>query len=136
MTEYRNPKLTVDAIVPMGEGVVLVKRGRAPFVGSWVLPGGFVDYGERPEEACLRELREEAGIEGRIARLVGVYGDPDRDPRGHHVSVVYEVERVRGEPRGGDDAAEAKPWPLHALPAMGFDHARILADWRAQRGKP
>lgn len=136
MTAYKNPKLTVDALVPMRGGVLLVKRARPPFEGAWVLPGGYVDYSERPEDAVLRELREEAGIEGRVAGLVGVYGDPDRDPRGHQVSITYLVEHVAGEPRGGDDAAEARVWPLDALPELGFDHARMLADWRRRGALP
>ncbi|MCA1814613.1 MAG: NUDIX hydrolase, partial [Halobacteriales archaeon] len=103
MPEYRNPKPTVDAILLTPQGVVLVKRARAPYAGTWALPGGFVDYGEEPERACLREVEEETGLRGELVGLVGVYGDPRRDPRGHTIGTVYVV-RATGEPRGGDDA--------------------------------
>lgn len=133
MAEWKNPKLTVDAIVPTERGIVLVRRGRGPFAGKWALPGGFVEYGEDPERAVLREVEEETGLRGELLGLVGVYGAPGRDPRGHTVSVVYEVE-AEGEPRGADDAAEAAPFLLGATPPLAFDHARILADWlRGQR---
>lgn len=135
MADPKNPKLTVDALVPLEGGVLLIQRGRPPFQGAWALPGGFVDYGEDPEAAVLRELQEETGLTGRVVRLVGVYGAPDRDPRGHTVSVVYEVLRVAGALKAGDDAAAARAWPSDALPTMAFDHARIVADWRMMRGK-
>jgi 8-oxo-dGTP diphosphatase len=131
MDAWRNPKLTVDAVavLPGGE-VVLVRRGKEPFAGAWALPGGFVEYGEDPALAVLRELEEETGLQGEVVGLVGVYGQPDRDPRGHTVAVAYEV-RATGAPRGGDDAAEARAFAPAALPApLAFDHARILADWR------
>lgn len=126
----RGPRLVVDALVPMPTGLLLVQRGRAPYKGYWALPGGFVDDGEDPEAAVVRELKEEAGVEGKVVGLVGVYGRPDRDPRGHVVSVVYVVEHVGGEPRPGDDAAAVRVFPLGALPEMAADHARIVNDWR------
>jgi 8-oxo-dGTP diphosphatase len=131
MADWKNPKLTVDAIVRTPQGIVLVKRGREPFEGMWALPGGFVEYGEDPERAVLREVEEETGLRGKLLGLVGVYGAPSRDPRGHTVSVVYEVE-AQGEPRGGDDAAEARAFSLDRLPVLAFDHGRILEDWRAR----
>jgi 8-oxo-dGTP diphosphatase len=129
---YRNPKLTTDGIVRAGDGIVLVRRGRPPFEGRWALPGGFVDDGEDPAKAVLREVREETGLRARVTGLVGVWGQPSRDPRGHTVSIVYELV-AKGEPRGGDDAAEARVMPLAGLPKrMAFDHARIVAAWRRQ----
>jgi 8-oxo-dGTP diphosphatase len=127
--ERRNPKLTTDGIVELGGGIVLVRRGRPPFEGEWVLPGGFVDHGEDPERAVVREVKEETALDAEVLGLVGVYGAPDRDPRGHHVSVAYHL-RGHGEPRGGDDAAEARVFSLDAVPPLAFDHARIVADWR------
>lgn len=131
---WRSPRLTVDGIVPLRGGVLLVRRARPPFEGAWVLPGGFVEHGEDPREAVVREVEEEAGLRCRVARLVGVYGAPGRDPRGHTVTIVYELEALAGEPRAASDAAEARAWPLDALPGLGFDHARILADWRRGAG--
>ncbi|HEV8358901.1 MAG TPA: NUDIX hydrolase [Candidatus Thermoplasmatota archaeon] len=130
MAEWKNPKLTVDALVPWADGVLLVRRAREPFADTWALPGGFVEYGEAPEAAVVRELKEETGLEGRVRSLLGVYGDPSRDPRGHTVSIVYVVD-AHGAPRAGDDAAEARSWPWDSLPRLAFDHARILADGRA-----
>jgi 8-oxo-dGTP diphosphatase len=135
MPEWKNPKLTVDAIVLTEQGIVLVKRGREPFRGMWALPGGFVEYGEDPERAVLREVEEETGLRGELLGLVGLYGAPGRDPRGHTVSVVYEVH-AQGKPQGGDDAAEARAFPIDDLPPLAFDHARIFADWRKRGALP
>jgi len=125
---YRNPALTVDAVITDAErGVVLVRRGRPPFQGAWALPGGFVEYGERCEDACVREVREETGLEVEIVELLGVWSDPDRDPRGHTVSAVYLCRPTGGEPAAGDDAAACR-WveDLRGV-ELAFDHARILA---------
>jgi 8-oxo-dGTP diphosphatase len=125
---YPGPSLAVDALWLRRGRVLLVRRGRPPFRGSWALPGGFVEIGETVERAVLRELREETGLTGRVGSLVGVYSDPDRDPRKHTVSVVFRIHGPGGVPRGGDDAASAEWVPLHPFPTLAFDHARILRD--------
>ena len=134
MSPPRTPLLTVDAIVPRRGRVLLVRRGRPPFEGSWALPGGFVEVGETVEAAVVRELAEETGLRGKVTRLVGVYSDPGRDPRGHTITVVFEVSSPTGSPRGADDAREAA---FHGprLPPLAFDHSRILARWRAAWSK-
>ena len=126
---YRNPALTVDAVITDPErGVVLVRRGRPPFEGAWALPGGFVEYGEPCEAACVREAAEETGLDVAIVSLLGVYSDPGRDPRGHTVSVVYLCRVTGGSLAAGDDAAQCRfVADLRGLP-LAFDHARILAD--------
>ena len=91
---FRNPALTVDAVVVAGLAagaprVLLIRRDREPFAGRWALPGGFVDYGEDPDLAVGRELREETGLGGVTLAQLRVFGRPGRDPRGHTVSVVY-----------------------------------------------
>lgn len=144
MPEVRNvngyvaPALTVDAVLLKGNArggadVLLVRRGREPFKGAWAIPGGFVEVGERVEDAARRELVEETGLRGDILELLGVYSDPERDPRGHTVSVVYvmKVGGIVDVGVAGDDADEARWFPLDAPPAVAFDHARILADARA-----
>jgi 8-oxo-dGTP diphosphatase len=122
------PKLTVDAVWIAGDSILLVRRGRAPFRGRWALPGGFVEAQETVEQAVLRELREETGLRGRIAALLGVYSGPDRDPRGPTASVVFLIGGGRAEPRGGDDAAEAAWLPLGRAQRLAFDHGRIVRD--------
>jgi 8-oxo-dGTP diphosphatase len=125
----KSPRLTVDALARDGAGrILLVRRGRPPFEGRWALPGGFVEYGETTEDACAREAREETGLTVEVGDVAGVYSRPDRDPRGHTVSVVYFCRPVAGEIRGGDDAAEAR-WFTPAETAglsFAFDHAEIV----------
>jgi 8-oxo-dGTP diphosphatase len=127
----RGPALTVDGVLLEDGSVLLVRRRNPPFAGAYALPGGFVDYGETVEAAAAREVQEETGLVVAVERLVGVYSDPARDPRGHMVSVAFLVRRRGGTLAGADDADEARLFPLDALPALAFDHARILADARA-----
>ena len=126
----RGPRLTVDSLTRDGAGrLLLVRRGRPPFEGFWALPGGFVECGETVEDACVRETREETGVAVDIVSLCGVYSRPDRDPRGHTVSVVFLCRPLAGEPTGADDAAEARwfrPEELGTL-EFAFDHAEIVA---------
>jgi 8-oxo-dGTP diphosphatase len=130
--DYPRPALTVDAVIVTREArprVLLIRRKHAPFAGAWALPGGFVDENEPLEAAARRELREETGIQVRALRQLATFGDPGRDPRGWTVSVAFFAE-VGPKPvhaRVDDDAAEAAWHPLHRLPAMAFDHRRILA---------
>jgi len=128
--QYRNPKLTVDGIVFEDGKVLLIKRKRDPFKGRWALPGGFVNYNEKVEDAVVREVKEETNLETEIDYLFGVYSDPDRDPRGHTVSIVYVLKRRGGTLRGGDDAEDARFFPLDELPELAFDHGKILSDFR------
>ncbi len=126
---WPHPRIAVDAVVEDGGRVLLVRRGRPPFEGAWALPGGFVREGERLEEAVVRELVEETGVQGRILGVVGAYSRPDRDPRGHTISVVYALEATGGSVRGGDDAAEAAWRDLDDLPTLAFDHSEIVEDY-------
>jgi len=136
MTRPRTPLLAADVVIEPAAAeapsVVLIRRANPPL--GWALPGGFVDVGETVEAAAVREAREETGLDVRQLELLGVYSDPDRDPRGHTVSTVF-VGRADGHPVGADDAAEAAVFPLDALPPLVFDHARILADYRAWRAR-
>jgi 8-oxo-dGTP diphosphatase len=121
--------VTVDALIAdPTRGVVLIRRGRPPFAGRWALPGGFVEPGETCESACVREAREETGLEVVPVAVAGVYSDPARDPRFHTCSVVYLCRVVGGRLRGGDDAAAARWFTDLSGAALAFDHARILAD--------
>ena len=132
-----SPALAVDGVLFFRGKVLLVRRDRPPFEGSWALPGGFVELGEPAERAVLRELREETGMRAEVDRLVGFYSDPGRDPRGHVASAVYLLRGARGTPRGGDDAREAAWWPIDRRPSLAFDHERILDEaialWHSHR---
>jgi len=127
-TRYQNPALTVDAVAIRGNRILLVRRGRDPFRGSWALPGGFVELRETVEAALLRELHEETGLVPTVFRLLGVYSGPDRDPRKPTTTVAFLVRGLRGRLRGGDDARDAEWIPLADAHPLAFDHERIVAD--------
>lgn len=127
------PMLTVDVVVLAcarePPRALLIRRGNPPFAGSWALPGGFVEEGERVSEAARRELAEETGLRVDGLELLGVYDTPGRDPRGWTVSVVYLAKVQRELPvTGADDASEAHWFTVDALPELAFDHAVIFAD--------
>ena len=125
---YKNPAPTIDIVITDGKRVVLVKRGREPFKGKWALPGGFVEYGERVEDAVVREVNEETGLETKIIDIIGVYSDPNRDPRGHIVTVVYLLNVQGGRLQSNDDASDVKFFDLDNLPELSFDHNIIVRD--------
>lgn len=128
---FRNPVPTVDVIIEVGEGIVLIRRRNPP--PGWALPGGFVDYGESLEAAAVREAREETSLDVTLTGQLGAYSDPSRDPRQHTISVVFTA-RASGTPRGADDAVEAGVFTRDALPAeLAFDHGRILGDYFERR---
>jgi len=124
----KKPSIAVDGIITKDEKILLIKRKNEPFKGKWALPGGFVEYGERVEEAVLREIKEETGLDAKIKKLFGVYSDPNRDPRGHTISIVFILED-KGKVKGGDDAEEAKFFELKKLPPLAFDHKKIVDDF-------
>jgi ADP-ribose pyrophosphatase len=133
MFEPKTPYLAVDGVVRLWEGerfkgIVLVERRYEPL--GYALPGGFVEVGETVEKAVLREVKEETGLDAQIVKLLGVYSEPNRDPRFHVVSVVFVLDAY-GEPKGGDDAKKAVVFPIEDLPfdKIVFDHAKILKDF-------
>ena len=127
----RNPLPTVDIIIEINEGVVLIKRKNPP--EGWALPGGFVDYGESLENAAIREAKEETGLDIRIIRQFHTYSDPSRDPRHHTISTVF-IAKANGLPVAGDDAANAKIFNKFNLPEkIAFDHRNILEDYFKRR---
>jgi 8-oxo-dGTP diphosphatase len=137
-TNPRMPRLTVDAWIRDRKGrVLLVSRGRPPFLGHWGLPGGFCEWKETTEDCCARETLEETGLTVRVGALRGVYSRPDRDPRGHNITVLYAAKPLKGRAKGGDDAAEARwftPRELGKL-AFAFDHREIVFEQLARDRK-
>jgi 8-oxo-dGTP diphosphatase len=133
--DYPRPCVTVDIVVVTREPsprVLLICRKRPPFEGMWALPGGFIEMDETLEESARREFREETGLQARKLIQLGTYGDPGRDPRGRTISVAYlaEVSAVQA-PTAGDDADDARWFPLAKLPRLAFDHREILRDARS-----
>lgn len=129
MPKPKTPLLTVDCVIMDRRGrVLLIKRGNAPFKGSYALPGGFVDLDETVEGACLREVLEETHLTIRRPKLVGIYSEPGRDPRGPTVSIAYATRVAAVKASAGDDAAAVEwvaDWKKHPL---AFDHATIIRD--------
>jgi len=125
---YKSPRLTTDGAVIQNNKILLIKRKNEPFKGKWALPGGFIEYGERVEDAVLREISEETGLKTKIKKIIGIYSDPNRDPRGHIVTIVYLLDIINGVLKGGDDAIEAKFFNLNNLPDLSFDHETIIKD--------
>ena len=133
--DYQNPSVTVDAVATR-EGVdglelLMIKRGKDPqeWEGMWAFPGGFVDYGEDPEDAVIRELLEETGVVGKYPLALTILGKPGRDPRKHCVGLFYLVEvDSDSEPVGGDDAIDAQWVPIHQLEQenVAGDHSEVI----------
>jgi ADP-ribose pyrophosphatase YjhB (NUDIX family) len=119
--------LTVDIIIEVGGGIVLIERKNPPH--GWALPGGFVDYGESLESGAVREAKEETSLDVRLTEQFYTYSEPSRDPRHHTVSTVF-IAAANGTPKGADDAKVARVFREDELPTpIVFDHARILRDY-------
>jgi ADP-ribose pyrophosphatase YjhB (NUDIX family) len=125
------PYVTVDAIIELKEGIILIKRSNPPY--GWALPGGFVDYGESLEEAVRREAKEETSMELAGLKQFHTYSDPDRDPRFHTIGTVF-IAQGRGTPRSGDDAQAVKVVRYGDLlkPDYAFDHKTIIKDYLSE----
>jgi ADP-ribose pyrophosphatase YjhB (NUDIX family) len=126
-----SPRLTVDVIIEVPGGIILVERKYPP--AGWAIPGGFVEYGETVEEAARREMREETSLDLEGLRQFHVYSDPCRDPRGHTVSVVFTA-KGRGRPVAASDAKRVGVFSIEQLPdSIAFDHRQVLMDYARWR---
>jgi 8-oxo-dGTP diphosphatase len=132
LKDYPCPSVTVDVIIfALREGdlqVLLIRRRNPPFKGMWAVPGGFVGIDESLDNAALRELEEETGVHDVYLEQLYTFGDVHRDPRGRVITVAYFalVPASAIRPRAGDEATEARWWPMHDLPPLAFDHTNIL----------
>jgi len=129
---YPRPAVTVDAIlISKNRNVLLIERGRDPFLGKWALPGGFIEMNEELHSACKRELAEETGVVVDDLKQYKAFGGVNRDPRHRTISVVfYTILDFEPTPLAGDDAAESRWFPLDQLPELAFDHQQILAEFK------
>ncbi len=125
MSKPVTPLLTVDILIVQSEKLVLIRRRNPPYQGQWALPGGFVEVGETVEEAAMREANEETGLDVELKGLVGVFSDPDRDPRGHTVSICFAA-LGQGTPKASSDAQDVALFDLDDLPPLAFDHQQII----------
>ena len=129
--EYPRPALTADIVLfnlDRSE-VLLIRRGNEPFKDCWAFPGGFFDMTDRDiEHTAARELEEETTLKDMALKMVYVASREGRDPRGRTVSVIFTacVDPATVHPRGGDDAKEARWFPIDALPPLAFDHGEVL----------
>jgi 8-oxo-dGTP diphosphatase len=130
MDSPRHPVVAVDGLVLQEGKLVAILRGNEPFRGMPALPGGFIELGETTQQAVVREVREETGLDTRVVHLVGVFSNPGRDPRGHVVSIAYALEVIGGHLRAGTDAAKIALIDPDAAPPMAFDHNEIVRVWR------
>ena len=126
-TVFLDPKVAVAVVATEGEKILMVKRDIDPMMGRWSLPAGYVDRGEVVEEAAVREVREETGVEVRLDSLLGVYSS-----RGAPVIlVVYAGTVTAGAASPGDEAQDVAYFPPDDMPEMPFPHDdRIMRDWR------
>ena len=129
--KYKIPSLTVDIFIyNENHEFILIKRKNDPYKDCWALPGGFVDYGEKTEDAAIREAKEETSIDVKLEKLVNVYSDPDRDPRRHTVSIVYLARGNFDDAKADDDAKDIGVFSFDVLKEekLAFDHETILSD--------
>jgi 8-oxo-dGTP diphosphatase len=125
--ERKNPLPTVDILIEIEGGIVLIERKNFPH--GWAIPGGFVDYGESMETAAVREAKEEISLDVALVEQLHTYSDPKRDARGHTISTVF-IATAKGTPKGADDAKKAAIFREDNLPSpIAFDHPQILKDY-------
>ena len=142
---HKNPIPTVDIIIELNSRILMIRRKNEPYKGCLALPGGFVNEGERIEDAARREANEETSLNIGLSEILGVYSDPKRDPRGHLMSTVFiavipvgnDTEAARASAQ--DDAAEIQWINLDDLDnsTIAFDHKKILFDyevWKQSNG--
>ena len=128
--DYPRPAVTTDCVIFGYDGkelkVLLIERGIEPFKGCWAFPGGFLNMDEDALAGARRELKEETGLENAFIEQFHTFSEPGRDPRGRVITIAhYALVKIQ-EVEGGDDAAQARWFPIGEVPTLAFDHDRIL----------
>jgi ADP-ribose pyrophosphatase YjhB (NUDIX family) len=130
-THFEDPKVAVGVVVELDGRILLGKRNHDPKLGWWSFPSGFVDAGEVPEEAAIREVEEETGVKVRLDRMLGVYSQPGE----RVIFIAYAGHAVGGSLEAGEECTEVACFPADALPELAFPNdGAILAAWRSGRG--
>ena len=123
---FLDPKVVAGVIVEVDGKIVMIRRKIAPGIGKWSFPAGFVDRGERVEDAAIRETEEESGLKVKINGLIGVYSETGDA----NILVVYDGSVIGGSMVPGPEAQEAGTFDPLALPPQAFQRdAAILSDW-------
>ncbi len=124
------PRVATDSVVLNNKNeVLLVKRTNAPYKGRWCLPGGFVEKGETIEQAAMRECFEETGIRTKAVKLIGIYSDPGRDPRGHVVGIPFLMKPLSNKTRTSNETSDVRFFPIRKIPKrLAADHNKIIRD--------
>jgi ADP-ribose pyrophosphatase YjhB (NUDIX family) len=123
---YKTRAVTVDAVVAEKDNVLLIRRGNRPYQDCWALPGGYMDFDETAGEACYRELTEETGLKAEGLYFIGEFSQPGRHPE-QCIALAFLITEWEGELVAGDDAQEAKWFPMTNLPMdIAFDHKKII----------
>ncbi len=131
MAGYKIPSLTADIFIFDDDfNFILIKRKNDPYKDCWALPGGFVEYGESVENAAIREAKEETNIDVELKDLVNVYSNPDRDPRGHTITIAFTAKGDIKTMKADDDACDIDIFSPEDLDKINiaFDHDKIIKD--------
>ncbi len=124
---FANRGVTIDALIVRDNAILLIKRGKEPFLDSWAIPGGHIEWDEDANHAVNKEVLEETGLTVTSTKLLNVYTNPQRDPK-QKITLAYIVD-TQGEPKAGDDAKEFQWFDLNSLPELAFDHKLIIEDY-------
>jgi ADP-ribose pyrophosphatase YjhB (NUDIX family) len=139
--QSNNPIPVVDVIIQQDSEVLFTKRKKEPFKGYLGLPGGFMNIGETIEEAARREVKEETSLDIELIDILGIYSDPQRDPRGHIMSTVFigrvpSNENAKIKAVAQDDASQLEWIDLQTVDdkRLAFDHKNILSHYKKWKG--
>lgn len=122
--------VAADLIIEYDDGsIVLIKRANEPYRDMWALPGGIMDDGETIEQTAVREAKEETGLNVKLIKMIGVYSDPGKDPRGRTVSVLFSAKVTGGKLKANSDARDTLVTNEYLQIKLAFDHNQMLFDY-------